>query len=59
MAASRCPLIGRALVWYLNQWSNSEGFVTYGKLNGDGAVLFFKLNIRCGFAQPNESAASD
>jgi hypothetical protein len=59
MAASRCPPIGHALVWYLNQWSNSEGFAIYGKLDGDGAVLFFKVSFRCGFAQSDDSAASD
>ena len=50
--ASRYPPIGHALVWYLNECSNSEGGVIYGTLNGEGAVLFFKTPRWCGFAQP-------
>jgi hypothetical protein len=44
MATSRNVPIGQAIVWYLNQWPNSEGFVEYGKrVNGEGGtILFFK-----------------
>ncbi len=55
MAASQFPPIGHATVWYLNRWSNNDGFATYGdRLDGaGGAVLFFKLDIHCGSAPPN------
>jgi hypothetical protein len=61
LVASRCPPIGHALVWYLNKWSNSDGFAIYGNYvdSPGGAVLFFKLNISCGFGQSSETVPSD